>query len=303
MDWINYHHLLYFWVTAREGSITRASERLRLAQPTVSGQIQSLEKDIGEPLFLRQGRRLILTDTGKLVLRYADQIFTVGQELVDTLRNRPTDGRQRLSIGIADAVPRLIAQRLIAPLIGSDVHVVCEQGPVERLVASLAEFDLDLVLADTPYHRTEAPVASHRLLGDSPVAIYGTAELVGRLGASFPRSLDGAPLLLPSARTALRRALDGWFQSAGVAPRIVAEFDDSALMKAFGQSGAGLFPAPTCVHDELVRQTGTTPLAELAGVRAPLYAVTVERRLQNPLVARIIDVAQTQFASLLEASA
>jgi LysR family transcriptional activator of nhaA len=304
MDWINYHHLLYFWVTAREGSITRASERLRLAQPTVSGQIQSLEKAVGEKLFLRQGRRLVLTETGKLVLRYADQIFTVGQELVDTLRNRPTDGRTIVAVGVADSLPKLVAHRLLRPVLDDEsVHLICREGPAERLLEDMAAYDLDVVLSDTPVSRDEAPRSAHQLLGESPVALYGQRDLVARLRPDFPRSLNGAPLLLPTAATELRRAVDGWLKSSGATPRIVAEFDDSALMKTFGQDGAGLFPAPTCVQGEILRQTGAAPLGEIPGVRMPFYALTVDRKLQNPVVQVIVDGARERLAALIGASA
>ncbi len=304
MDWINYHHLLYFWVTAREGSITRASERLRLAQPTVSGQIQSLEKAVGEKLFLRQGRRLVLTETGKLVLRYADQIFTVGQELVDTLRNRPTEGRQRISVGIADSVPKLITHRLLAPLLAlDDLHLICHEGSTDRLLGSLAEYDLDVVISDSPVARDETPRTSHQLLGDSPVAMFGTAALAAKYRTNFPRSMADAPVLLPTTSTAMRQAVDGWFGTIGVTPRIVAEFDDSALMKTFGQSGAGLFPAPSSVQAELRRQVDAVPVGELDGVRLPLYALTVERKLQNPLVQHIVNGARDRLESLIEVPA
>ncbi len=304
MDWINYHHLLYFWVTAREGSITRASERLNLAQPTVSGQIQSLEKSIGEKLFLRQGRKLSLTETGRLVFGYADQIFTVGQELVDVLRNRPTHGPNRVKVGIADSLPKLVACNLLEAALDGKTpsHLICREGKPESLLTELATFGLDIVLADAPIPPTVKIKAFNHLLGESPILIFGEPGLAARLGPGFPKSLNDAPMLLPTEETTVRKQLDAWFDRNSIRPRIVAEFDDSALLKTFGQRGLGLFPAPTFVESEICSRYGVETLGALEGVREQLYAITIERKIKNPAVLEITESARARLAKMQSAA-
>ena len=300
MDWINYHHLLYFWVTAREGSITRASEKLKLAQPTVSGQIQSLEKAIGEKLFLRQGRKLSMTETGRMVFGYADQIFTIGQELVDALHNRPTQGPNRVKVGIADALPKTVACALLqAALDGPNgAHMTCREGKPDTLLTELATFGLDLVLSDSPIPPTVKIKAFNHLLGDSPVVIFGTKSLVDEHRGEFPRSLDGAPMLLPTSNTTIRQQMEAWFDRNEVRPRIVAEFEDGAMLKTFGQQGYGLFPAPAFVEGMVGRQYGVEALGTLDDVRESLYAITIERKVKNETVLQIIESARTRRAEL-----
>lgn len=304
MEWINYHHLLYFWVTAREGSITRASERLNLAQPTVSGQIQSLEKAIGERLFLRQGRKLSLTETGRVVFGYADQIFTIGQELLDTLRNRPNLSQRRVKIGIADALPKLVACSLLEACLEGDepIQLVCREGRASDLLTELATYALDLVIADAPIPPTVKVKAFNHLLGESPIAVYATEDLARRFEPDFPDSLDDAPMLLPVESSALRQQLDAYFEQHEVRPRVVAEFEDSAMMKSFGQRGAGLFPAPSFIEAEVGRQYGVRSLGVLEGVREQLYAITIERRIKNPAVLEITEHARNRLAELQAAA-
>lgn len=304
MEWINYHHLLYFWVTAREGSITRASERLNLAQPTVSGQIQSLETAIGERLFLRQGRKLSLTETGRVVFGYADQIFTVGQELLDTLRNRPNLSQRRVKIGIADALPKLVACTLLEGSLDGDepIQLVCREGHAQDLLTELATYALDIVIADSPIPPTVKVKAFNHLLGESPVAVYATEELAERFGPDFPDSLDDAPMLLPTENTVVRQQLDAFFDRHSIRPRIVAEFEDSAMMGTFGQRGAGLFPAPAFIEREVSDQYRVQSLGGLDGVREQLYAITIERRIKNPAVLEITENARNRLAELQAAA-
>jgi LysR family transcriptional activator of nhaA len=304
MEWINYHHLLYFWVTAREGSITRASEKLNLAQPTVSGQIQSLEKSVGERLFLRQGRKLTLTETGRVVFGYADQIFSIGQELVDTLRNRPNPSQRRVKVGVADALPKLVACSLLeAALEGDDpIHLTCREGHADDLLTELATYGLDLVISDTPIPPSVKIKAFNHLLGESPVSVFATAELAERFGPDFPDSLDGAPMLLPTENTVGRQQLDAFFERHEIRPRIVAEFEDSAMMKSFGQRGAGLFPAPSFVETEIGKQYQVRSIGVLADVREQLYAITIERRIKNPAVLEITEHARRRLAELQSAA-
>lgn len=304
MEWINYHHLLYFWVTAREGSITRASERLNLAQPTVSGQIQSLEKAIGEQLFLRQGRKLTMTETGRVVFGYADQIFTIGQELVDTLRNRPNPSLRRLKVGVSESLPKLVACSLLEGALAGDdpIHLTCREGDPEALLTELATFSVDLVLADAPIPSTVKVKAFSHLLGDSPVAVYGTEELIEKFGPDFPDSLDSAPMLLPTDRSVVRQQLDAYFERMDIRPHIVAEFEDSAMMKSFGQRSAGLFPAPMFVAAEIERQYGARAIGVIEGVREPIYAITIERRIKNPAVLEVTEFARNRLAELQAAA-
>lgn len=300
MDWINYHHLLYFWVTAREGSITRASEKLKLAQPTVSGQIQSLEKAIGEKLFLRQGRKLSLTETGRMVFGYADQIFTIGQELTDVLQNRPAHGPNRVKVGIADALPKTVACALLqAALDGAEpAHMVCHEGKPDMLLTELATFGLDLVLSDAPIPPTVKVKAFNHLLGDSPVVIFGSPKLAAELRKDFPRSLEGAPMLLPTSNTMIRQQLEAWFDRNEVRPRVVAEFEDGAMLKTFGQQGYGLFPAPAFVQSMVCNQYDVEAIGQLDDVRESLYAITIERKVKNQTVLQIIDSARSRLAEL-----
>ncbi|MEO0478518.1 MAG: LysR family transcriptional regulator [Planctomycetota bacterium] len=303
MDWLNYHHLLYFWVTAREGSITRASQRLDLAQPTVSGQIQALEKRIGEQLFLRQGRKLTLTETGRMVFGYAEQIFTIGQELYDALQNQAPEGPPVVNIGISDALPKLAVCKLVEILLkdgGPKQRLTCREGKTEDLLHSLESFELDLVLSDSPMPSARngngsSARAFNHLLGESKLVLFGNDELVGRHGGSAEK-LDGAPMLLPTENTVARRELDAWFDRAGVTPHLVAEFEDSAMLKTFGERGYGLFPAPEFVAEDVCDRYSVKPALVLDDAREQLYGITVERKIRNPAVQSVIDGARARLA-------
>jgi len=293
MEWLNYHHLLYFWTVAREGTIARASEELRLAQPTISGQIRVLEDQLGEKLFQRSGRNLVLTDVGRLVYRYADDIFGLGRELMDTLKDRPTGRPLRFQVGVADEVSKVIAYRLLEPAmrLTQPVYMVCRDGAAERLLTELATHSLDLVIADTPISPTIKVKAFSHALGETPVTVFGTAKLAAPRRKGFPKSLDGAPFLVPTIGKTLRRTLDQYFDQQGIRPRIVAELDDSALLTTFGQAGAGLFVAPTVLEKEVTRQFGVTPVGRLDAVRERYFAISVERRLKHPAVVAISEAA------------
>ncbi|HEX2570316.1 MAG TPA: LysR family transcriptional regulator [Polyangia bacterium] len=288
-EWLNYHHLYYFWVVAHEGSIVRACTRLRLAQPTVSAQLQELEAALGEALFLREGRRLVLTDTGRHVLGYADEIFSLGRELLGSLHGRGGPRPRRFEVGISDALPKLVAYRLLEPALhlAEPVHLVCREDRAERLLAELSVHGLDLVLSEQPILPSLQVKAYNHLLGESSVSIVGTATLAARHRLDFPRGLDGAPFLLPLADTVLRRALSEWFESVGVRPEVVAEFQDSATLKAFGQAGLGLFAVPTAVETEVRRQYRVDVLGRVESVRERFYAISLERRIKHPAVAAI----------------
>lgn len=296
MEWLNYHHLLYFWFLAREGSLARAAGELRLAQSTVSKQIHQLEGVLGHALFARSGRRLALTESGRVVFRYADEIFGLGRELVATLRDRPAGRPLRVTVGVADVVPKLVAERVLAPALRSAegaIRLVCREDKPDRLLAELALHELDVILTDAPASPHVSVRAFNHLLGESDVTFFAGAELAARYRRGFPRSLDGAPVLLPTENTALRRSLAQWFEARGVSPNVVGEFEDSALLKVFGLRGAGLFPAPSVIAREVAAQYRVKPIGRVPEVRERLYAVTVERRLKHPAVVAICDAART----------
>ncbi len=294
MQWLNYHHLLYFWVVACHGSVTRAAAELRLAQPTVSTQLRTLEEVLGEKLFARTGRRLVLTDVGRLVFRYADEIFGLGRELLETVKGRPTGQPMRLTVGIADAVPKLIAYRLLRPaLTGAEpVRIICREDKPDRLLAQLAVHGLDLVLSDAPIGQTTKVRAFNHLLGECGVTFFGTPALARTCRRGFPRSLGGAPMRLPTDNTALRRSLDDWFESEDIRPRVVSEFEDSALLMAFGQAGMGLFPAPSAIERQVRSQYGVVVVGRLDTVCERFYAISGERRLKHPAVVAISEAAR-----------
>jgi LysR family transcriptional activator of nhaA len=294
---LNYHHLRYFWAVAREGSVTRASQRLHISQPTVSAQIRELEGALGEKLLERSGRNLVLTDVGRLVFRYADEIFGLGRELMNALEGRPTGRPLKLSVGIANVVPKLVAYRILEPALRlpEAVQLECVEDRPERLLAELAVHGLDVVLADSPVPPTVKVKAYNHLLGECEVALFAAPELAARHEGRPPTMLEGAPLLLPTASASLRREIDRWLEQHRVSPRIVGEFEDSALLKVFGQSGVGFFPAPAAIAREVCRQYGVKRIGVLAGVRERFYAISAERRLRHPAVVALSEAARTRL--------
>ena len=296
MDWLNYHHLFYFWMVAREGGVSRAAERLRLSQPTVSAQVRRLENALGERLLARQGRRLVLTDVGRVVDRYADEIFSTGSELLETLKGRPSGRVPQLTVGVANAVPKLAVYRLLRPVTdGSDaLHITCVEGHPDDLVAQLATHALDVVISDTPAAaHVRVKVFSH-LLGESDMTFFAGAALARRLRRQFPRSLDGAPLMLPTRNTALRRSLEQWFETEDLHPIVTGEFEDPALLTAFGASGRAVFPAPSAIAREVCRHHRVAVVGRTAAVRERYFAISVERRIKHPAVVAITSAARTQ---------
>jgi LysR family transcriptional activator of nhaA len=298
VEWLNYHHLLYFWTVAREGSIARACERLHLAQPTISAQIRALEKSLGEPLFERSGRRLVLTEVGRLVYRYADEIFTLGRELRDTIKGRPVGGRPlRLRVGVADALPKQVAYRLLEPALRLDepLQIICFEGKPDSLLADLALHALDIVLSDTPLGPGAKVRAFSHQLGECGVTVMGTPAVIQRLQGEFPASLNDAPMLLPTDNTTLRRSLEQWFDGLGLRPRIVAEFEDTALLKVFGQAGLGLFVIPSVVEAEVRQQYQVEVVGRTEAIRERFYAISIERKLKHPAVLAISEVARREL--------
>lgn len=302
LEWLNYHHLRYFWAAAREGGVTLASRRLHVSQPTISAQIKELERALGERLFNREGRSLVLTDVGRAVFRYADEIFGLGRELLDTVKGRPGGRPARLTVGVANVVPKMIAYRLLEPALRlpEPVVVACVEDRPERLLAELAVHALDLVIMDAPVSPTVNVRAYSHALGECGVAIFGRRSLASEHRRGFPGSLDGAPFLLPMQGTSLRRALDQWFATAGIRPRLVGEFEDSALLKVFGQAGRGLFAAPLAIAKDVERQHGVRRVGEVPGLRERFYAISVERRLKHPAVIAISDAARGELFACAE---
>jgi LysR family transcriptional activator of nhaA len=297
MEWLNYHHLLYFWLVAKEGGVSKAASKLRLAHPTVSGQIRALEHALGEKLFVKQGRRLALTEMGTVVYGYADEIFALGRELMDTVKSRPTTGPLRLVVGIADVVPKLIVKKLLDPArTGThQIRMVCREGKTERLLTELASHNLDVVISDSPLPAGSTVRAFNHLLGECGMSVFARKDLAARYRKRFPKSLNGAPMLLPHEATTQRRALDVWFDANGVRPRIEAEFDDSALLNVFGQDGAGLFAAPTAIEAFIKKHYEVALVGRLPEVRERFYAISIERRIRHPAVVAICQSAREEL--------
>ncbi|MCX7412802.1 MAG: transcriptional activator NhaR [Planctomycetia bacterium] len=297
MDWINYHHLLYFWVAAREGSITKACKKLHLTQPTVSGQIQALEKSLRAKLFDRSGRSIALTDTGRIVFRYADEIFAIGRELQDALHDRPTGQPVRFAVGVADALPKVLVHRLLAPAreIKEPVRVTCIDGNPESLLAQLALHELDLVISDFPASPRLGMKAFTHALGGCGVTFFARDDLAREYRKGFPASLTGAPMLLPIGNTTLRRSLEQWFDERGIRPRISGEFADSALLKSFGAAGDGIFATPTVVEDDVRRMYGVSVVGREESIRERFYAISIEKRLKHPAVVAISQAAKQRL--------
>lgn len=297
MHWLNYHHLLYFWVVAREGGLAPASRRLHLAQSTISGQIRVFETNLGERLFRRRGRRLVMTEIGNLVYRYADEIFGLGNELQLALKGASPDRPLRLVVGVTDVVPKHVAQRLLEPALKlpSAVRIQCREDKPERLLADLAAHELDVVISDAPVPQSIRIQAFNHLLGECGVVLFAAPHLAPQLRRGFPRSLQRAPLLLPSENTNLRRSLETWLAERSLHPEVVGEFDDSALLGVFGQAGLGVFAAPDVIEKEVRRQFQVHVVGRIPEVRERFYAVTVERRLRHPAVAAISEAAREKL--------
>jgi LysR family transcriptional activator of nhaA len=297
MKWLNYHHLLYFWTVAREGTIARACATLHLTQPTISGQLRLFEKSLGAKLFERVGRNLVLTDTGRVVYRYADEIFALGRELQDTLKGQPAGRAMRLVVGIVDTLPKVFAYRLLEPALHlpEPVQLVCEEGKMEYLLTQLSVNALDVVLADAPLSPTSKIRAFNHLLGESAVSIMAAPRLAAVYKRDFPRSLHGAPFLLPTENTNLHRSLMQWFDSLEIRPDVRGEIADSSLLKVFGQQGVGIFPVRTLVEREALRLLRVRLLGRVESIRERFYAITSERKLKHPAVVAITEAARTKL--------
>lgn len=294
MEWLNYHHLQYFWVVAREGGVTKASEKLRLSQPTISAQIKRLEQVLEVKLFHRHGRALVLTDTGRMVYQYADQIFGVGRELLDAVKSNQPGRALPLTVGVSNAVPKLVACRLLRPLMlaPSPVRLVCREENTEQLLTHLATHALDVVLADTPAPPHIRVRAFNHVLGESDTGFFAPTTMARRLKRRFPASLHDAPMVVSTMNTALRHDLDAWFDAIGVRPAIVGEFEDPALMKVFGAESGAAFPAPFAIATDVCRVYGVGLIGRTDAVTERYYAISTERRLTHPGVLAITSAAR-----------
>ena len=298
MDWLNYHHLLYFWTVAKEGSISAACQKLHLAQPTISGQLKKLEEAVGQNLYDRVGRGLVLTDAGRTVYRYADEIFSIGEELKEALKGRPTDRPLHLTVGVPDSLPKMIAYRLIEPAfrLEEKVHVECREGKIQDLLGELATHSVDVVLSDMQAASFVSVRAFNHFLGESGTTFFAAPELAQRISSvKFPECLHGNPMLLPCGAATLRRTIDHWFYSNEIRPEVVGDFEDTALMKVFAQAEHGVIPAPTVVEEEVCYQYGLEVVGRAPEIVERFYAITVQRRNKHPAVVALSEAARSEL--------
>jgi LysR family transcriptional activator of nhaA len=294
MRQLNYEHLRYFWTVARLGSVTEAAAELHLAPQTVSGQVKLLEAEAAGPLFERVGRRLVLTDLGRTVAAYADEIFSRGQELASLLRGAQAPGRRTLSVGVSDAMPKLVTWRILAPVLddATRLRVSCREGELSWLLGELLAHRFDLLLTTHPVGaESGVRVASHPL-GECALSFFAAPALARRLRKGFPASLDGAPWLMPTEGTQARRVLDAWCEAQRITPLVAGEFDDSGLKKTFGQAGLGVFTAPAAIEEEVCSQYRVQVIGRVPALRARYYAVTAARRVAHPDVSTILAAAR-----------
>lgn len=297
MEWLNYHHLMYFWTVAREGTIAKASEKLMLAPPTISAQIKSLEAALGEKLFERRGRTLVLTDTGEMVYDYANEMFSIGREMISALRQEKRDRPLRFHVGITDSLPKLVVHKILQPAFDMDrpVQLICHEGKIESLLGELANHHLDVVLTDSPGSPLTAIQTFNHKLGDAAISLLAEPKLARKLKRDFPASLDDAPAVLPTASVATRRALDRWFEQIEVTPRIIAEVEDSALTKVFAGEGLGFMAVPAVIAESVCNRYGLKEIGTAEECVEHFYAITVERRIKHPAAIAITQAAREEL--------
>ena len=297
MEWLNYHHLYYFWTVARSGSISKASQELHVSPPAISAQLHSLEENFGEKLLARSGRNLTLTEMGRIVFSYGDEIFSLGRELMNTVKDRPTGRPLRLLVGVVDVLPKMIAHWLIEPAfrVQESVRIVCREGDADKLISQLAIHELDVVLSDVPMNPNVKVRAYSHLLGECGTTFVATPRLAKTLKGAFPHSLHHAPALMPTENAAVRRNLDSWLDSQGIRPVIAGEFQDYALLRAFGQAGRGVFPIPSVFEGELKQKDTLKCIGSTDDVRHRFYAISIDRKLKHPAVVAICNAARQQL--------
>ncbi|MEM8548457.1 MAG: transcriptional activator NhaR [Pseudomonadota bacterium] len=297
MRHLNYNHLQYFWTVAREGSMAAAAKSLHITPQTISGQLRLLEDAIGQPLFNRVGRRLVLTDLGHTVFEYADEIFSIGGELANVVRGQGSSSQSTFKVGMVSSMPKLIAERILGTVLMDEdgARIRCHESSFATLLGELATHRLDIVLSDQPMQPGLSLRAYNHKLGESGMTFFCRSEEAARYRSGFPGSLSHAPMLLPTSPTATRRRLDDWFAVQGVAPQIVGEFDDSALLKAFGEAGFGIFVAPTAIENEVCRMYHAEPVGRTKEVLEQFYVISPERRIKHPAITRIIEGARSSL--------
>ena len=297
MPSLNFKHLRYFWAVASHGTIARAAEVLHVTPQTISGQLRELEEQVDAKLFSKKGRNLVLTDTGRVVFSYADEMFRLGNELQDVLEGHTPGVALTLNVGIAMIVPKLLAYRVLEPVLAmpEQVRLVCQEAPLSDLLAELSVHKLDLVLADSPISPTLNIRAYNHLLGESGISFYAARRGAAKYERDFPDSLHGAPMLMPTANSALRRLLEQWLERQDIKPVIVAEFEDRALMKAFGEGGSGIFMTPTTVEEDVVSKYGVRVIGRVEDVKERFYAISAERRIKHPAVVTITEAARNEL--------
>jgi len=297
MNWLNYHHLKYFWMVVREGSISKASKALNLTQPTISKQLSQLEDQIGESLFKRVSNRMVLTEAGQMAYEYADEIFSLGQEFLENIRGVSQTKPKRLRVGISFVFPKLISHKILSPILDLDnkVHLFCEEDHTERLLAELSIQRLDLVLSDAPISGSVRVKAFNHFLGDCGISFFARRELADKIKGEFPECLNGVPFVALSHHSLSRKSLDIWLDSNNIRPNIVAEFEDSALMKVFGKDGAGVFCGPFVIRDEICKDYDVVEIGSTDEVKENFYAITVERKVKHPAVVKLAETARKQL--------
>jgi LysR family transcriptional activator of nhaA len=294
MKWINYNHLYYFWIVAREGGMMRAAEELMVSQPTISSQVKELETAFGRRLFDRVGRGLKLSEAGRIAFNFANEIFSLGQEMANALEHQPAGRPLKLAVGILDVIPKVIVQKMLEPAqrLAHPLRLICREDKADRLLSDLAARRTDMVLSDAPIGTGVQVEGYNHLLGESGISFFGNDELAARLKKGFPKSMNGAPMLLPTDHTQVRRSLSHWFDSKRIHPIVAGEFDDSALMFWFGQSGAGVFPVPSIMEGKVQRDFGVRLVGRAPDARERFYAITLEAKPTHPAVVAICDAAR-----------
>ena len=297
MSSLNLKHLRYFWAVAANGTIAHASEILHVTPQTISGQLRELEEQLGAKLLTKSGRNLVLTDTGRVVFSYADEIFRLGSELQDVLAGRTPGVTLTLTVGVAMVVPKLLAYRILEPVLAMQepVRLVCQEAPLADLLADLSVHKLDLVLADSPMSPTMNIRAYNHLLGESGISFFAARSMARKYATRFPRCLEGAPMLMPTASSALRRMLAQWSEQKNIKPLVVAEFEDRALMKAFGEAGTGIFTSPTALENDVVSKYGVRVIGRTVDIKERFYAISAERRIKHPAVSAITETARSEL--------
>lgn len=297
MRWLNYHHFFYFWTVTREGSIARAARTLRLTEPTVSAQIHALEEALGEALFRREGRGLALTDAGLIAQSYANHIFTLGQEFQATIAGTAHSKAARFRAGIADAIPRQLAFRLLEPVLRLPTPYIltCQTDSPESLLVKLITHQVDAVVSDAPLDPRGTTGTYNRMLGECGISIFGTPKTSAKLRRQFPKSLDGVPFLFPAEGTGLRRSLERWFLMNGIRPKIQGEFTDSTLIKTFGRAGVGVFAAASAIERELRQQYQVRVIGRIPAIRERLYISSASRKAEHPAISLISNAASRRL--------